>query len=135
MGREDFKIGNGTALAVGLYLILCFCSSHGSEAGPRVKVVRIPGVVKVVKAQIGGDGTIHVLLDAEEGPRYVKSTDGGVTFSSPMTIVGEAAQKPGLRFQGEDLAIGKDGRVHVVMSCNAWKLKLPEEEWGVYYAR
>src|SRR5215467_15252145 len=21
------------------------------------------------------------------------------------------------------------------MSCNAWKLKLPEEEWGVYYAR
>jgi hypothetical protein len=29
--------------------------------------------------------------------------------------------------------VGKDGRVHMAMSNNAWKLKLPQEEWGFYY--
>jgi hypothetical protein len=32
------------------------------------------------------------------------------------------------------MALGKDGRVHVALSTNAWKLKLPEDEWGFYYA-
>src|SRR5262249_39859381 len=30
---------------------------------------------------------------------------------------------------------GKGNRVHVAMSTNAWKLKLPEEEWALHYAR
>src|SRR5213080_2503881 len=107
---------------------------HASERANRVNVIRVPGDDKVVKAHLGADGAIHLLLDAEDGPRYVKSTDAGVTFSAPMTIVDAASQKPGLKFQGEDLAVGKDGRVHVAMSNNAWKLKLPEVEWGFYYA-
>lgn len=104
------------------------------RAVDRVRAIRIPGGLRIVTAQIGADGTIHVLSDSEAGPRYRKSTDRGITFSAPMTIVDAASQKPGLEFQGEDLAIGKDGRVHVAMSNNAWKLKLPEEEWGLYFA-
>lgn len=104
------------------------------HAGERVKTIRVPGDAKVVKAQIGTDGAIHLLLDSEDGPRYIKSTDAGVTFSAPMSIVDAASQKPGLKFHSEDLAIGKDGRVHVAMANNAWKLKLPQEEWGFYYA-
>ena len=89
-------------------------AGHASERANRVSVIRVPGDVKVVKAQLGADGTIHLLLDAENGPRYVKSTDSGVTFSAPMTIVDAASQKPGLEFQGEDLAVGKEsrGKVH-----------------------
>jgi hypothetical protein len=102
-------------------------AGHASERVNRVNVIRVPGDANVVKAQLGADGTLHLLLDAESGPRYVKSTDVGVTFSAPMTIVDAASQKPGLKFQGEDLAVGKDGRVHVAMSNNAWKLKLPED--------
>src|SRR5438045_2305170 len=109
-------------------------AGHSSERANRVNVIRAPGDAKVVKAQLGADGTIHLLLDAEDGPRYLKSTDGGVSFSAPMTIVDGASQKPGVKFQGEDLAVGRDGRVHVAMSNNAWKLKRPEEEWGFYYA-
>jgi hypothetical protein len=30
--------------------------------------------------------------------------------------------------------VGKGGRIHVAMSTNAWKLKLPQEEWGFFYA-
>ena len=102
-------------------------AGHSSERANRVNVIRAPGDAKVVKAQLGADGAIHLLLDAEDGPRYVKSTNAGVSFSAPMTIVDAASQKPGLKFQGEDLAVGKDGRVHVAMSSNAWKLKLPAE--------
>src|SRR6266571_1589276 len=109
-------------------------AGHAIERVNRVNVIRVPGDANVVKAQLGADGTLHLLLDAEDGPQYVKSTDAGVTFSGPKTIVDAASQKPGLKFQGEDLAVGKDGRVHVAMSNNAWKLKLPEEEWGFYFA-
>jgi hypothetical protein len=123
-----------TTLIIVLGLTLSVFTSTADEAANRVKIIRIPGVSKVVKAQIGADGAVHVLFDAEDGPRYVKSTDAGVTFGAPMAIVDGASEKPGLKFQGEDLAIGKDGRVHVAMANNAWKLKLPEREWGFYYS-
>jgi hypothetical protein len=32
------------------------------------------------------------------------------------------------------MAVGKGGRIHVAMGTNAWKLKLPQEEWGFFYA-
>jgi hypothetical protein len=48
--------------------------------------------------------------------------------------VDAAARKPGLKFSTWDLALGKDGRVHVAMGNNAWKLKLPKEEWSLHYA-
>ena len=82
-----------------------------------------------MKAARGADGTIHLLLDSDTGPRYASSRDGGKMFSPPIEIVDAAAKKPGLEFAGEDLAVGKDGRVHVAMGNNAWKLKLPQEEW------
>src|SRR5947207_473347 len=121
------------SLAVGLFFT-AIGAGQAREQTSRVSAIRVPGDAKVVRAKLGADGIIHVLLDAEDGPRYLKSTDGGMTFSAPMTIVNAASQKPDLKFQAEDLAIGKDGRVHVAMSNNAWKLKLPEEEWGFYYA-
>ena len=134
MNSKQFKSGNAVALVMGLCLICSVLAGRASEAGSRVKTIRAPGVSKVVKAQIASDGTIHLLFDADDGPRYAKSTDGGATFSAPVTIVDAAAQKPALMFQGEDIAVGKEGRVHVAMSNNAWKLKLPEDQWGFYYA-
>jgi hypothetical protein len=104
------------------------------DAAERVRATRTSLGGKVVKAQISSDGTIHLLLQIEGRPQYAKSTDNGVTFNSPIPILDPASQKAGLEFQVEDFAIGKDGRMHVAMSNNAWKLKLPEEEWGFYYA-
>ncbi len=93
----------------------------------------MPAVSKVVKAQRGADGTIHLLFDADDGPRYASSRDGGATFSPPIAVVDAATQKPGLKFSGADLAVGQDGRVHVALANNAWQLKLPQEEWSLYY--
>ena len=107
---------------------------HAGEVTNRVSAIRVPGVMKVVKAQSGADGTIHLLFDADDGPHYVSSKDGGATFSPPVAVVDATARKPGLKFSGADLAVGGDGRVHVAMANNAWKLKLPKEDWSLYYA-
>ena len=107
--------------------------SRATERTTPVTVVRIPGG-QPLRAQLDPDGTIHVLLDSSDGPLYVKSQDDGLTFSKPIAVVDAAAQKPGLKFDGSDLAVGRDGRVYVAMSNNAWKLKLPQEEWGLYFA-
>jgi hypothetical protein len=107
--------------------------SQASERSNRLSVIHVPAAGQVAEAKLGPDGTIHLLLDSKEGPLYVKSQDEGRTFSKPMAIVDAASQKPGLVFYVEDLAIGKDGRVHVAMANNGWKLKLPPEESGFYY--
>jgi hypothetical protein len=65
---------------------------------------------------------------------YAKSTDNGITFGAAIPVVDRASRKTGLEYSGSDMALGKGGRIHVAMSTNAWKLKLPQEEWGFYYA-
>jgi hypothetical protein len=74
------------------------------------------------------DGTIQVYRTGD-GPYYARSTDDGKTFSAAIPIVDRQSRKPGLEFDIWDLAIGKAGQVHVALGTNAWKLKLPEEEW------
>lgn len=117
-------------IALAVFSVCC----EASDVTKRVSVSRVPGAGSVVKAQAGADGTIDLLLDSDDGPQYVKSKDGGATFSAPIPVVDAASQKPGLQFSVWDLAVGKDGLVHVAMGNNAWKLKLPKEEWGLYYA-
>lgn len=114
-------------------MVFLLLPARGGAMTNRVNAIRVPGVTKIVKAQTGSDGAIHLVFNAADGPRYASSSDGGVTFSAAIPIVDEAARKPGLEFHAEDLAVGKNGRVHVAMSCNAWKLKLPQEEWSLYY--
>lgn len=122
------------ALAALATLFLASNVNHAAGGAERVQVVRIPGASNVMKAQRGADGAIHVVFDAADGPRYVKSTDGGKTFSAPLALVDAASRKPGLEFITWDMAVGADGRVHVALGNNAWKLKLPDEEKGYFYA-
>src|SRR5258706_300357 len=68
------------------WLIVAVLASYADEATNRVSTIRVPGAGKVVKAQRGADGTIHLLFDSADGPQYVKSQDGGLTFSDPIAI-------------------------------------------------
>ncbi len=123
------------------WFIVCGClfvsmlSAHAVENANRVSTVRVPGSVKVIKAQAGANGMIHLIGDTDSGPQYLKSQDGGLTFSAPIAVVDAASQKPGLKFSAWDLAVGGDGSVHVALGTNAWQLKLPKEEWGFFYAK
>ena len=47
----------------------------------------------------------------------------------------QSSRKSGLEFITWDIAVSGEGAVHVVLGTNAWKLKLPKEEWGYLYAR
>jgi hypothetical protein len=86
-------------------------------------------------ARTDREGAVHLLYDSEDGPKYAKSSDGGLTFGPPIPVVGEGSRTEGLEYSAWDMAVGKGGRVHVATGTNAWKLKLPQEEWGFFYAR
>jgi len=120
-------------IALAAFFLATVAGRAGEEKG-RVQVVRVPGAWFLMQAQRGVDGSLHVLFDTVDGPRYVRSSDGGKNFSAPLTLVDKASQKPGLVYSTWDLAVSQDGRVHAALGNNAWKLKLPKEEWGLFYA-
>jgi hypothetical protein len=109
-------------------------TASAEEPAGKVTTVTAPGGGKPVVARTDTERAVHLLFDSADGPMYAKSTDGGSTFSAAIPVLTERSQPAGLEFSAWDMAIGKGGRVHVAMGTNAWKLKLPEEEWGFFYA-
>jgi hypothetical protein len=95
----------------------------------------VPGGGHPMLAKSDSEGTIHLLYHSSHGPQYVASRDNGKSFSAPIDVVNQKSQQPGLEFDAWDMAVGPAGRVHVALGTNAWKLKLPKEEWGYFYAR
>jgi hypothetical protein len=102
---------------------------------PRVIVVPAPGGGQPVVARADTQGAVHLLCNSTHGPWYAKSTDNGRTFGPAIQVVTQGSAKPGLRFYGTDMAVGRGGRIHVAAYTNAWQLKLPQEEWAFFYAR
>ncbi len=116
-------------------LLLCLPDVNADDKANQVTIIPVPDRGHPLVAKADAEGTIHLLYGTAEGPQYVKSTDKGKTFSPAVPVVDKASRRPGLEFHGEDMVVGQGGRIHVAMSTNAWKLKLPENEWGFYYAR
>lgn len=125
-----------TATLVAMLGGLCFLMSSASLAfaANKVTTLPIPEGGQPMAAKIDAQGTIHLVYDSTEGPHYVKSANGGKTFAKAIPLVDEGSRKPGLKFNVWDLAVSPDGHVHVALGTNAWKLKLPKEEWGFFYA-
>jgi len=115
------------AISVGL--------TESLSAAGKVTTVAGPAGGKAMAAKTDADGTIHLAFDTSAGPQYASSTDNGKTFSNPLPLVDRAAMKPGLEYITWDLAVTPEGAVHVVMGTNAFKLKLPKDEWGYMYTR
>lgn len=109
--------------------------AKAQSASDRVQVVAASGGGQPIVAKTDAEGTIHVVSESPSGPVYSKSTDNGATFSPPMPVLDSRMSRPaGLVVNVWDMVVGKGGRVHVAMGTNAWKLKLPQNEWGFYYA-
>ncbi len=115
-------------------LVLMIPSAHAQDASARVSVVSIGSQGQPTVARCDADGVIHVIADAPDGPWYYRSTDGGATFSPPLAVVKNETRKPGMVYTTFDMVVGQAGRVHVAMSSNAWKLKIPKDEWGFFFA-
>jgi hypothetical protein len=124
----------GSALALLSTLLVCPPATIADDVTSKVTTVSVPGNGKPVVAKTDKEGAIHLVYDSADGPKYVKSSDGGLTFGKPISVVGEGSRAEGLEYEAWDMAVGKGGRVHVAMGTNAWKLKLPQDEWGFMYA-
>ena len=110
-------------------------SATADDGARQVTTVPVPDRGRPVVAKTDAEGTIHLLYDSEDGPKYARSTDGGRTFGPAMPVVGGEQRTAGLEYSAWDMAVGQGGRIHVAMSTNAWKLKLPQEEWAYFHAR
>lgn len=124
----------GSALAFLSSLLCCAVATAADGGEHKVVTVAVSAIGRPVAAKTDAKGAVHLLCDSDGGPRYAKSTDGGVTFAPPIPVVSGGSSTAGLEYSAWDIAVGKGGRVHVAMSTNAWKLKLPQEEWGYFYA-
>jgi len=115
--------------------IFCLLAMVEAAETERVTVLQVPGGGEPIAARTDSGGTIHLVFKGADGPQYARSSDGGKTFSEALPIVDQASRKPDLEFSVWDMAVSPEGYVHVAMGTNAWKLKLPHEEWGYFYAR
>src|SRR5262245_45772061 len=94
--------------------------SPGAAAvdAPAVDVRRIPNGGFQPDLAVGRDGAIHLVYyggdDMAGDVFYVRSNDGGVTFSAPVRVnsqPGSAIARGTIR--GPQIAVAPDGRVHV----------------------
>jgi hypothetical protein len=99
-----------------------------------VTTVQAPAGCHAVTAKIDAQGAIHLVSNSSDGPQYAKSTNGGQSFLKSIPVLDQASRKPGLVYEAWDMVVSPDGRVHVALGTNAWKLKLPKDEWGFFYA-
>jgi hypothetical protein len=104
-------------------------------APTKVTTVPVPAGGQAMAARTDAQGTIHLVFDTPDGPQYARSEDNGKTLSEPIPLVDQASRKPGLEFGTWDMAVTAEGAVHVALGNNAWKLKLPQDVWGFFYAR
>ena len=127
-------ISSASAFAVVIVFQLSLLAANAGDRVNKVTVLPILDRGEPVVAKTDTDGAIHLFFNSADGPRYAKSTDSGKSFSAAISVGDRASRKPGLKFDAWDMAVGKGGRVHVAMATNAWKLKLPQKEWGFFYA-
>lgn len=116
-----------------LPLVLVALTSTLAMAADEVTTIATPNGGQPLGAKVDAQGTIHFVYNSAAGPQYVSSTDGGKTLSKPIAVLGDLKVQKGLEYLAWDMTVSPQGHVHVAMGTNAWKLKLPKEEWGLYY--
>ena len=76
----------GSVLVVLSTMSFCLPAATDDGAG-RVTTVPVPDRGRPVVAKTDAEGTLHLLSDSEDGPKYARSTDGGRTFGPAKPVV------------------------------------------------
>ena len=122
----------------GFILLLTILSlamiSRPALAESSVRVVELPLEGFVPDAEAGSDGVVHVAFVADTNLYYIQSTDNGRSFSPPLRVNPDEGNVHGGRYRGPDLALGADGRVHLVWYNQGYQRSRPQDQWGVEYA-
>jgi hypothetical protein len=108
-------------------------TAQAADGSGVVHVRSTPEHGQAVIARTGTDGKIHLVFQTHGVLRYASSSDEGQTFGRSLPVVTGKPAREGLEYMCWDMVVGHDGRVHVMLGTNAWKLKLPQDEWGGFY--
>jgi hypothetical protein len=98
--------------------VTSWAAESKSEFGDRVRLHRVPEEGLQPQVAMDQRGTLHLVYytgDALKGDlRYVRSSDGGTTFSSAIPVNSEPGSAIAAgTIRGAQLSLGKNGRVHV----------------------
>jgi len=104
---------------------------------PKVELIDTPGGGIQPRAAVDGAGVLHLVYfsgDAKAGNlEYARSSDGGKSFSAPLRVNSEPASAVAVgNVRGAQLALGREGRVHVAWNGIA---RGEGEEAPMLYAR
>ncbi|MFT4550246.1 MAG: CubicO group peptidase (beta-lactamase class C family) [Verrucomicrobiales bacterium] len=108
---------------------------HARVGHTAPRIAQLPPGGLVPDAEVDENGVIHVAFLLGGDVLYIQSTDEGQTFSKPVRVNTEAGFASGGQFRGPDLAIGKNGKVHVIWYNAGYQQKRPHNQWGVMYSR
>lgn len=106
-------------------------SAAETSAKPKVNVAHAPAGCLVPDVLMDAKGVLHMVYGLEHHAYYVRSTDNGATFSSPVEVNATGLVETKMGERGPKLAVGKDGTVHVVW-MDEWA---PVVKTYVRYAR
>jgi hypothetical protein len=108
------------AITLSLFALSVCEVEHAAELGHgrKVALVRVPDAGIQPQVAVDATGVVHMIYfkgDPGEGDLYyVRSRDGGTTFSTPLVVNSVRASAVAVgNIRGAHLAIGKNGRVHV----------------------
>lgn len=124
-----------------LTLIATICFSEigtataSNSSHNQVRVVSLPHQGIAPDSEVDNAGVTHVAYVFNGNVYYTKSEDEGESFSEPVRVNTKLGFAAGGGFRGPDIAVGKDGQIHVVWYNNAYQQSRPKEEWGVMYSR
>ena len=111
------KWTNAISILVLLLMLSGFSAQSQAEV-VKVATARVPDDGFFPQAQVDGEGTLHLTYFKGEPMSgdvfYVRSKDGGATFSKPLRVNSQAGSVLVMgTIRGPQMAIGKRGRVHV----------------------
>ncbi|MDB5292812.1 MAG: hypothetical protein JWL69_4053 [Phycisphaerales bacterium] len=130
-------INSLTALLV---IALVPAIGRADDAGP-VVTFRVPNGGVQPQAAVDGKGVVHLIYLVGDASRsdifYIRSTDGGVTWSSPDRVNSQPGSAIAMgTVRGAHLALGRGGRVHVAwMGSSVAEPKAPGNATPMLYTR
>jgi hypothetical protein len=127
---------------LGLLFVLTLPHADAEPSAPaRVSLLRVPKRGIQPQVAVADDGAVHMIYfhgrPAAGDVFYVRSTDGGNTFTAPIQVNGKSGSAIAIgNIRGAQLALGKNGRVHVAwMGSSKAEPKAPGGESPMLYTR
>jgi len=89
--------------------------SGGAAAAPAsVRIVQAPAGCFVPDVVVDAKGVLHMVYALNRQAYYVRSTDHGATFSTPVQVNSQGMVEFKMGERGPKLTVGRDGGIHVV---------------------